>query len=192
MTKLRCRRTGLPVVLAALLVSGACSKDRGDEASNSRPIKEIMNKLTKGPQSPNTLLGQELQADSPDWGTIQSQTKEFAELTASLGQYTPPKGSQESWASLTKAYADSAAALHKAAQAKDKAAAQTAHNKRAASAAGRIGKKRARHLSRSLGESWIFRGLGNHCFICRRPRPEACLPPTPPLLWCPGRRQYRW
>src|SRR5436190_14525822 len=111
MTRLRCRLVLMPVLLAVLLLGGACSKDKGGDAS--RPIKEIMNKLTKGPQSPNTLLGPELQEEAPDWGTIQSQTKEFAELSASLGQYTPPKGSKESWASLTQTYAETAAALDK-------------------------------------------------------------------------------
>src|SRR5206468_6135452 len=114
----------VPALLAALLLAGACNKDKGDK---SRPIRDIMNKLNDGPQSLNDLLGQELHADSPDWGTIQQQTKEFAQLTASLGEYTPPKGSKESWASKTSAYAESAAALDKAAQAKDKNAAQAAH-----------------------------------------------------------------
>jgi len=111
-------------VLAALLLAGACNKAKDDK---SRPIKEIMNKLNDGPQSLNDLLGQELRADSPEWGTIQQQTKEFAQLATSLGEYTPPKGSKESWAKLTTTYAESATALDKAAQAKDKKAAQAAH-----------------------------------------------------------------
>lgn len=127
MTRLRYRQVLVPALLASLIFSEACSKDKGDEAK-SRQIKEIMKKLNdKGPESLNTLLYEELQADPPDWGKIQPQAKEFAQLTASLGQHTPPKGSKESWERLTTAYAESAAALDKAAQAKDKNAAQAAY-----------------------------------------------------------------
>jgi hypothetical protein len=124
----------VPVLLAVLLLVGACSnnKDKGGDqgnkgnpggGGNTSPIKEIMGKLTKGPASLTSLLGQELQADAPDWATIQSQTKEFAQLAASLGEHTPPKGSPESWKAKTTEYADSVVSLDKAAQAKDKAAA---------------------------------------------------------------------
>ena len=124
MTRLRGRLVLVPALLAALLLGGACSKDKGDK---SRQIKEIMKKLNEGTPSLNELLFQELQADPPDWGKIQQQAKEFAQLTASLGEHTPPKGSKESWARLTTAYAESATALDKAAQVKDKNAALTAH-----------------------------------------------------------------
>ncbi|MBI1918206.1 MAG: cytochrome c [Planctomycetes bacterium] len=125
MTRLRGRLGLVPVLLTSLFLSGACNKDKGDESGQ---IKEIMKKLNdKSPESLSTLLYEELQVDPPDWGTIQRQTKEFAQLTASLGEHSPPKGSKESWAKLTKAYAESAAALDKAAQAKDKTAAQAAH-----------------------------------------------------------------
>src|SRR5215471_6674315 len=113
MMRLSYRLVLIPVLLTILLLSGACNQNKGDD---SRPIKEIMTKANDGPQSLKSLLGQELAVDSPDWATIQQQTREFAQLTASLGEYTPPKGSKESWARLTSAYADSAASLDKAAQ----------------------------------------------------------------------------
>src|SRR5215510_11678063 len=115
MMRLSYRLVLTPILLTILLFFGACNKNKGDD---SRPIKEIMTKVNDGPQSLNTLLGQELAVDSPDWPTIQQQTRELAQLTASLSEYTPPKGSKESWARLTSAYAESAASLDKAAQAK--------------------------------------------------------------------------
>src|SRR5205823_3288273 len=83
-------------------------------------IKEVMGKLTKGPNSLTPLIGNELNEAQPPWETIQSQTREYAQLAATLGQYDPPKGHKESWAKLASAYAESAADLDKAAQAKDK------------------------------------------------------------------------
>jgi hypothetical protein len=97
------------------------------------PIKEIMARLTRGPQSLTPLLATELKTEPPPWETIQSQTKEFARLAASMSGYDPPKGSKESWAKLTGSYAESAAALERAAQARDREAALAAHKSLAGS-----------------------------------------------------------
>jgi mono/diheme cytochrome c family protein len=86
-----------------------------------------MNKLTKGPQSLTMVIGGELKSDQPPWDTIGPQAKEFAQLAGTMGKYDPPKGDKESWERLTTAYADSAAALERAAQAKDREAALAAH-----------------------------------------------------------------
>jgi cytochrome c556 len=90
-------------------------------------IRQIMGKVAKGPNSLNALLGAELKEASPPWETIQTQTKEYAQLAKELGTYDPPKGSKESWSKQTAAYAETAADLDKAAQAKDKDAAVAAH-----------------------------------------------------------------
>jgi len=96
-------------------------------------IKQIMGTLSRGPNTLTPMIQKELQADPPDWDAIQPQAAEYAKLTAEMGKFDPPKGSKESWAKLTAAYAESAEALDKAAQAKDQNAAKTAHRKIAAS-----------------------------------------------------------
>ena len=89
--------------------------------------RQIMAKLTKGPTSINDLLKKELAEASPPWDAIQSHAKEYAAESATLGKYDPPKGSKESWAKLTSQWAEDAAELDKAAQAKDRDAAKDAH-----------------------------------------------------------------
>jgi hypothetical protein len=92
-------------------------------------IKQIMGTLTKGPNSLTSVIGRELEASPPAWETIQPQASEYARLAGQMGQLDPPKGSKESWAKLTSAYAGSAAALDKAAQAKDLDEAKGAHKR---------------------------------------------------------------
>jgi hypothetical protein len=72
-------------------------------------------------------LGRELNEAQPPWETIQTQSKEYAQLTAALGQSDPPRGSKESWAEHTAAFAETASDLDKAAQAKDKSTALATH-----------------------------------------------------------------
>jgi hypothetical protein len=109
----------------------------GSEASgpigDSPTTKQIMGKLTKGPGSLTPVIGKELEADTPLWETIQPQTKEYARLAAAMGKNDPPKGSKESWTKLSSAFADSAAALDKAAQARNRDAALDAHGQLAGS-----------------------------------------------------------
>jgi hypothetical protein len=100
---------------------------------SSPTIKEIMGKLTKGPNSLTPIIGEELEAENPPWETLQPQTKEFAQLASSMGKNTPPKGHQGSWEKLTSAYAEWASDLDEAVQAKNKAAALEAHGKLAGS-----------------------------------------------------------
>jgi hypothetical protein len=94
------------------------------------PIRQIMDKINdRNPNSLTKLLDQELKADMPAWETIQPQAAEFAQLAADLGKLDPPRGSKESWSQLTTAFAESATALDKAAQAKDLKAARGADEK---------------------------------------------------------------
>src|SRR5262249_880470 len=107
----------LQCLLIVLLASSACNKSNDSGPVNPRPpsgpgfgkgtggpsspIRDIMAKLTKGPQSLTPLVGQELKRDPPPWDEIQPQTKEFVVLAKSMGKYDPPKGSKESWTKLT-------------------------------------------------------------------------------------------
>jgi hypothetical protein len=111
-------------------VGGAPAPPGAGAAAGARsPIKDIMGKLTKGPNSLTPVLGKALRAEPPAWEAIQAQTREFARLAADLGRHEPPKGSKESWAQRTSAYAESATALDRAAQAKDRDAALLAHGR---------------------------------------------------------------
>lgn len=132
------------VVLAVLVAGSACNKSKNDDATGQGfgggppgmgggpgrprgPIGEAMTKLFKGPQSLKDSIGQELNSDSPPWETIQAQTKECAQLTASLNKYDPPKGEKDSWTKLTSSLAESAAELDRAASAKNKDSALAAY-----------------------------------------------------------------
>jgi hypothetical protein len=99
----------------------------GPGGGRSSPIRSIMRTLNGGRPTLTQRIGQELQPEQPDWGTIQKQASEYAQLAADLGKHSPPRGSQDSWTKFTLAYAQSASSLDKAAQAKDRDAALEAH-----------------------------------------------------------------
>lgn len=105
---------------------GGPSGPGGGPGSNPA-IKAAMVKLTKGPNSLTPVIGNELKETPPPWDKIQPQTKDYAETAASIVVETPTRGDKESWTRLATAYAESAAALDKAAQARDQAAASSAH-----------------------------------------------------------------
>jgi hypothetical protein len=142
-----CRRLGVPVVLGLLLATAACNKEKfipppatnvgdpmggrpgmgGGRGGPKSPIGKVMDKVANGRQSLNMKIGQELNSGSPPWEEIQPQAKEYAELTATLGKYDPPRGDKDSWVKLTSAFAQSAEELNKAAAKKDKDAALAVH-----------------------------------------------------------------
>jgi hypothetical protein len=78
-----------------------------------------MRKLAAGPDSLTPKLGNRLKAESPDWATIQAETKDYAAAAKELGTYDPPKGSKESWKEPTDTSAEHAAEMDRAAQAED-------------------------------------------------------------------------
>ncbi len=95
MTRWLRRLAALSAVPAMLLACAACgkSKDKPGPAGmgppggpgESRPIGEIMAKLTKGPQSLTSVIGAELNQDPPPWDTLGPQAKEFAQLASTMG-----------------------------------------------------------------------------------------------------------
>jgi hypothetical protein len=143
----RGRVLAFATLVVVVIANSACNKSKTDDAVGQAfgngggppagmfggpgrphgPIREAMTKLFKGPQSLKDSISRELNSDSPAWETIQPQTKEFAQLAASLSKYDPPKGSKDSWTKLTDTFAKSAAALEHAADAKNKEDALTAH-----------------------------------------------------------------
>jgi cytochrome c556 len=105
----------------------------GGPGGGASAIKDAMMKIGRGPQSLNTLLGQELKSGSPPWREIQAQAKEYLDLAKSLAKQAPPKGTKESWDEQTASFAEAAEALNKAARDKDLKAASTAHDQLATS-----------------------------------------------------------
>ena len=118
MTRLWRSWTVLPVGLIVLLAAGGCSESDNEIQANQPPpgaggggppgIRQIMNKLGRGPNALTPVIGNELQQEPPPWDTIQGQAKEYAQSAAELGKFDPPKGAKESWVKLTAAFADSA------------------------------------------------------------------------------------
>ena len=115
--------------VSSLAYQASLAGAEGDTPS----IKDVMNKLHKGANSPLGKLKGELAAPSPDWEKIQKTTKDFVILGASLAKNDPPKGEKASWQTLTDAYFSDSKALDDAAHAKDQAAAVAAHKKLTAS-----------------------------------------------------------
>jgi len=99
-----------------------------DTASGTPTIRQIMGRLTKGPNSLTPVIGKALEPEAPDWNAIQPQTDEYARLAAELAKNTPRKGSPESWAKLSATFSESADALNKAAKAKNRDDALDAHS----------------------------------------------------------------
>jgi hypothetical protein len=99
---------------------------QGPGGGGETGTKQIMSRIAKGPNSLKEMLSRELQADPPDWATVQPQAAEYAKLAADLGKSDPAKGSKDSWAKQTSAFSELATALDKSAQAKDLSGARTA------------------------------------------------------------------
>jgi hypothetical protein len=146
MTAILRRETALAVLLAGLVGCGGETIDSAPPGPGPGPggpgpmggpgggppgnpaIKQIMTKLTKGPQSLTARIGKELDESPPPWETIQSQSKDYLSESNELAKQEPKKGSKESWEKLTAAWVESAGDLDEAARAKDLAAARVAHD----------------------------------------------------------------
>jgi phage FluMu protein Com len=91
------------------------------------PIREIMTRLAKGPQSLGNSIGAGLKGDAPAWDLLQGQTKEYLSLAKSMAGQDPPRGSKESWANLTGSFVEAATALDQSVRGQDRDAAVAAH-----------------------------------------------------------------
>jgi hypothetical protein len=108
---------------------GAASDEGRPGSDDANSIRQIMSAIGKGPHALATSLEQKLNAEDPDWDSIQPKAAELAKVVATLSKSDPPRGSKESWSKLTAAFAASATALDKAAKGKDLEAARTARMK---------------------------------------------------------------
>ena len=123
-----CRVLCMAVLALGMIAAATVSSSLADD-SKTPTIKEIMDKAHKGGTSLIQTIGKELKSDSPDWTSLQKQSKELVSLGTSLGKNEPPKGSKESWEKLTKAYVANAKTLYAAAEKMDKEAATAAQKK---------------------------------------------------------------
>jgi cytochrome c556 len=137
MTKLsRCALSSV-ALFAVLLAAVGCGNrtqvtpPTAPQVPGGPPLlsKQVMAKIGKPPQGLTMVIGKELEAEQPAWETLQPQAKEYARLTAILGDCDPPKGSKESWAKFTGEFTEAANALNSAAQEKDRDKAKAAHTK---------------------------------------------------------------
>ena len=113
-------------LLATVVLAGRPADAVDDETPT---IKQVMDKLHKGTNSPLAQLKRALKSDAPDWDKIQKTSKDFVILGAALGKNEPPRGKVESFKTFANAYYTNAKALDDAAQKEDKTAAQRALNK---------------------------------------------------------------
>ncbi len=82
------------VCAMSLLAMVGVSVLAGAQDDKTATIKEVMQKLHKGANSPLAKLKKALASDSPDWEGIQKTTKDFASLGAVPGQERPAQGGE--------------------------------------------------------------------------------------------------
>jgi hypothetical protein len=127
-------------LLVVLIVVGGCTKDTevanpagGSDAKDGgvpagpAGIKVVMMQIGRGQMALTPVIGKELESDPPPWDKVQPQAKRYAELAGALTKTEPMMGKKDSWQKHTKDFAQSATALEKAAQTKDRPAALAAH-----------------------------------------------------------------
>jgi cytochrome c556 len=133
MRRLRAGVLTLPLLVSTGLWLPGCGEDDASPAAAKGPsvpspkvaqsnpkIKEIMEKVGKGPAALQGSLGEAIKQTPPAWDTIQSKSKEYSDLASQLSKLDPIKGEKDSWNKLTLAFAETAAGLDKSAMAKDK------------------------------------------------------------------------
>jgi cytochrome c556 len=125
MKRLVCLAGALLVIGLASLLAGRAGA--GDEKTPT--IKDVMDALHKGANSPLAQLKAELKSQSPDWAKIQKTTKEFVTHGAALPKNEPPRGDPADFKKLATTYYNTAKAIDEAAQKEDKQAAQAAFSK---------------------------------------------------------------
>jgi cytochrome c556 len=112
-----------------LVVIGIVSRTSGAADEGPATIEKIMETLHKGRKSPLARLKTALKSQSPNWATVQKETKAYAKLAGDLPKNDPPKGDAASFKKLAKAFAANAKALDEAAQKEDLGAAKAAFGK---------------------------------------------------------------
>jgi hypothetical protein len=121
---------GAPSINGAGSQAGGAPGPQGGGAAQpqgQRPIRQIMMKLSRGPNSLSSLLDKQLESEPVDWPTVETEAKDYVQSTMDLNKFDPPRGAKESWDQHTSEYADLAKELEKAAVAKNKQESLAAH-----------------------------------------------------------------
>lgn len=114
-------------VMCLVVIAGVVSRGASDDAPAT--IDKIMETLHKGKKSANAVIKTALKSASPDWATVQKQTKIYSKYAADLDKNDPPKGNPAAFKKLAKTFAANAKALDDAAEKEDLAAAKAAFGK---------------------------------------------------------------
>jgi cytochrome c556 len=116
-------------MMCLVLAIGVASRTVGAADDAPATIDKIMDTLHKGKKSTISTLKTALKSPSPNWSTVQKETKTYAKYAADLPKNDPPKGDAAGFKKLAKAFAGYAKTLDEAAQKEDLAAAKTAFGK---------------------------------------------------------------
>jgi cytochrome c556 len=123
-------------VMVLLVVIGVVSRTSVAADDGPATIDKIMETLHKGRKSPMATLKATLKSQSPDWATVQKETKTYAKYAADMPKNDPPKGDPAAYKTLAKAFATNAKALDDAAKKEDLAATKGALGKLGGSCMG--------------------------------------------------------
>jgi cytochrome c556 len=116
-------------MLSLLVVIGIAGRNVGAADDAPATIDKIMETLHKGKKSSIATLKTQLKSQSPDWATVQKETKTYAKLAADLPKNDPPKGDAASFKKLAQAFASNAKTLDEAAKKENRAATKAALDK---------------------------------------------------------------
>ena len=116
-------------VLGALMLMGSTNQLARSDDEKTPTIKEVMQKLHKGPNADLAKLKKDLAADSLDWKEIQEKAKEFETYGAALSKNEPPKGEKDDWKKLADSYFENAKKLNASAKGEDTVAVKAAFSK---------------------------------------------------------------
>jgi cytochrome c556 len=122
-------------LLGLLTVVALSSRPAGAQDDDKPTIKQIMAKLHHKSKGALTIVKGELKGDSPDWPKVGTEAKIIEKFGAFLPKSEAPKGDQESFEKLAKAYEKNAKVLKEAADKEDLASAKDATKKLSGSCA---------------------------------------------------------
>jgi cytochrome c556 len=92
-------------------------------------IDKIMDTLHKGKKSTIATIKTALKSESPNWSSVQKETKTYVKYAADLPKNDPPKGDSAGFKKLAKTFAGYAKNLDDAAKKEDLASAKGAVGK---------------------------------------------------------------
>ena len=117
------------LVVGLVVFSGLANRLARSDDEKTPTIKEVMQKLHKGPNAALAKLKKDLAADSLDWEDIKAKAKDFETYGEALPKNDPPKGEKEDWKKLADSYYENAKKLNSSAKKEDKDGVKSAFSK---------------------------------------------------------------